>query len=96
MKRYIKSQVIQPSYRSGDVVYEGNALGYQCACKIGGDISNFPSALDDYVRNIYYLGHGVYRVEFDIDEPYLFKENYQNFENKVYPILEDSGFQILD
>lgn len=96
MKRYIRSQVIQPSYRPGDIVYEGNAFGYQCTQKIRGDISNFPSILDDYVRNIYYLGPDTYRVEFDIDEPHLFRENYQNFENKVYPILKDNGFQLID
>lgn len=96
MKRYVRSQVIQPLYRPGDIVYKGNAFGYQCTGKIRGDISNFPSILDDYVRNIYYLGQDIYRVEFDIDEPHLFEENYQNFENKVYPILKDSGFEIIE
>ena len=67
MKRYIRSTATEPTYRSGDIVYKGNALGYQASSTIQGDISNFPDELADYVRNIYYLADDVYKVEWNID-----------------------------
>jgi len=96
MKRYIRIASMQPSYRSGDVVYKGNALGYQTTSEIQGDINNFPESLADYVRNIYYKGDNTYKVEWLTDEDHLFKENYQRFYNKVNSILEDSGFTVLE
>lgn len=86
-----------PQYRSGDVVLTGDADSYQCTCKVVGDIDNFPDELLQYVRNLYYLGQAsdgpIYKIEFMTDEDHLFEENYQNFEDKVMPILEEHGFQ---
>jgi len=96
MKRYICSAIIQPSYHVGDVVYEGNALSYQATSEIQGDINNFPESFADFVRNIYYMGDAIYKVEWLTDEDHLFKENYQRFYNKVNRVLEDSGFTVLE
>jgi len=96
MKKYIRSAAIQPSYHVGDVVYTGNALGYQTTSEIQGDINNFPESLADYVRNIYYIGDDVYKVEWLTDEDHLFESNYQRFFDKVYRVLEASGFTVLD
>lgn len=96
MKKYVRSATIQPSYHVGDVVYEGNAFGYQATGEIQGDINNFPESLADYVRNIYYMGDDIYKVEWLTDEDHLFKENYQRFFDKVNRILEDSGFIVLE
>jgi len=96
MKRYIRSSVSSPSYRPGDVVYRGEALSYQATSEIQGDIDNFPESLAEYVRNIYYKGDDIYKVEWLTDEDHLFEENYQRFYNKVYKVLEDAGFTILD
>lgn len=96
MKRYIRNSVLSPSYRPGDVVYKGHALGYQATSEIQGDIDNFPESLADYVRHILYMGDDIYKVEWLTDEDHLFEENYQRFYNKVYKVLEDSGFTVLN
>ena len=96
MKRYVRSSVNPPSYHIGDIVYRGNALGYQADSKIRGNIANFPESLADYVRYIYYLGDDTYKVEWLTDEDHLFEENYQRFWNKVNKILKSSGFKTED
>ena len=96
MKRYIRSSVVSPSYRPGDIVYKGHALAYQATSEIQGDVDNFPESLADYVRNIYYKGDDTYKVEWCTDEDHLFEENYQRFFSKVNKVLEDAGFIILD
>lgn len=97
MKRYIRT----PEYRPGDVVITGDALGYQCTIDISGDINKFPERLLEYVRNVFVLrydedGTPIYRVELLTDEDHLFKENYDRFYSKVYPVLERAGFAIID
>lgn len=96
MKRYIRNAVSSPSYRPGDIVYRGQAFGYQATSEIQGNIDNFPESLAEYVRNIYYIGDDTYKVEWLTDEDHLFEENYQRFFNKVNKVLETAGFIILD
>lgn len=90
----IESAVEVPEYRPGDVVYRGNAIGYQSTSEIQGDINKFPDSLADYVCNIYYVGDNTYKVEWLTDEDHLFEENYQRFFKKVYQVLKNCGFQI--
>ena len=96
MKRYIRSAVSSPSYRPGDIVYRGQALGYQATSEIQGNIDNFPGSLAEYVRNIYYKGDDIYKVEWLTDEDHLFEENYRRFFDKVNRVLENAGFTILN
>lgn len=97
MKRWIK----RPQFRIGDIVMQGDALGYQGTFDIAGNIEDFPEELLKYVGNIYLHdvdndNNCIYRVEFLTDEDHLFKENYDRFFNKVFKILEDNGFEIID
>lgn len=97
MKRYIRT----PEFSIGDVVLTGDALGYQSTVDISGDIEQFPEQLLKYVRNVYLRARAadnspIYRVEFMTDEDHLFRENYDRFYGKVFPVLERAGFEILD
>lgn len=97
MKRYIRT----PEYRPGDIVLTGDALGYQCTIDIAGNINKFPEELLEYVRNVFVhsyddAGAPIYRVELLTDEDHLFKENYDRFYSKIYPVLERAGFTIID
>ena len=94
-------KVTRPQFRIGDIVMRGNALGYQGTFDIAGNIENFPEELLEYVRNIYLhnidnSNNCIYRVEFLTDEDDLFEENYDRFFNRVFRILEDNAFEIID
>ena len=97
MKRYIRT----PEYKPGDVVLEGDAVGYQCTIDISGDINKFPEELLEFVRRGYLHdkaadGRPIYRIELLTDEDHLFKENYDRFYGKIIPVLERAGFKIID
>lgn len=77
-------------------MYEGDADGYQCTSLISGDINKFPESLAKYVHRIYYVGDDTYKVEWLTDADTLFEEDFENFANKISPILEANGFRDLD
>lgn len=98
MKIYVKSYTgMLPHFRQGDIVLVGYALGYQGTFLLSGDINNFPEELAKYVRNVYFISDNFYKVEFEmVDEPHCFQENYDNFFNRIEPILNNYGFEIVE
>ena len=101
MKRWIHAATIEPEFKRGDIVIKGRASGYQGTFEMTGNINEFPDDLLEFVRNIYLVdftaeGDPIYKVEYLMDEDDLFEENYRNFLNRIFKVLKDNGFEIVD
>jgi len=93
-----EAYIIEPKYRDGDVVFVGDASGYHGTFLIDGDFKKIPEELYHNIRRITKysnLDKPYYKVEYKIDSDSLFEKDYQEFFNRIIPILRDVGISVL-
>lgn len=98
MKLYFEG-LNQPRFHVGDVVYKGSSNGYLATYLISGDISRFPSYLDDYVREIILYSDRefpIYRVYVNPNMDSYTEKDWKNFDTWFIGELEKNGFREIE
>lgn len=98
-KELDEAKIVEPKYRDGDVVFIGDASGYQGTFLIEGDFRNIPEELYSNIRQIKKYGNtddNFYLVEYNINSKHLFEEDYKKFFDYVTPLLNTAGISIVD
>lgn len=98
-KELDEAKIVEPKYRDGDVVFIGDASGYQGTFLIEGDFRNIPEELYSNIRQIKKYGNTndhFYLVEYNINSKHLFEEDYKKFFDYVIPLLKTVGISIID
>lgn len=98
-KELDEAKIVEPKYRDGDVVFIGDALGYQGTFLIEGDFRNIPEELYANIRQIKKYGNTndhFYLVEYNINSKHLFEEDYKKFFDYITPLLNTAGISIVD
>ena len=94
-----ESKFIQPKYHDGDVVFIGDADGYQGTFLINGDISKLPEKLYSNIRRVMKYGNTddpFYSVEYKLpDDSHQFEEDYSKFFDYVEKLLSANNIKLV-
>lgn len=94
-----ESKFIQPKYHDGDIVFIGDANGYQGTFLINGDISKLPEKLYSNIRRIMKYGNTddpIYKVEYKLpDDSHQFEEDYNKFFDYVEKLLSANNIKLV-
>ena len=89
-----------PKYHDGDVVFVGDANGYQGSFLIKGDIEKLPQELYPNIRRVMKYGNTdepFYKVEYKLPEgSHLFEEDYMKFFEYVEDLLAANDIEVVE
>lgn len=89
-----------PKYHDGDVVFVGDADGYQGSFLIKGDVEKLPQELYPNIRRVMKYGNTdepFYKVEYKLPEgSHLFEEDYMKFFEYVEDLLAANDIEVVE
>lgn len=92
-----EAEYIAPKYKDGDLVFIGDAQGYDGACLVHGDISKIPQEAYKAIRRITKWGNipDLYRMETKLQSEHHFEDDWKNFYDWIDGVFQSSGIEIL-
>lgn len=92
-----EAEYIAPKYKDGDLVFVGDAQGYDGSCLIHGDISKIPQEAYKAIRRITKWGNvpDLYYMETKLQSEHHFEDDWKNFYDWIDGVFQGSGIEIL-
>ena len=92
-----EAEYIAPKHRDGDLVFVGDAQGYDGACLIHGDISKIPQEAYKAIRRITKWGNipDLYYMETKLQSEHHFEDDWKKFYDWIDSIFQGTGLEII-